>query len=560
MSRKELPYKIDAEQDIMSVIKIRHEIPYHSRPFMWNRTHHIETVVLDMINAWREDSLKWLGFLIIYNGGEIPAITDGQHRVTISFLMVLALAELVKNDEPLQWISQYGTSSILGVTIPEKDRLILEKYGWTRFPNIYSVYDYDFEALGNLLNRKQGEHTDSKLYEAYDIIKDIIVEQLEDEGEFCNLLRFLNDSVKVTRMVISDWDFAMTAFNALNNIKVSVPNSYLLKNLITRSIGVDKSEQVHAFFNTLAHTYENKTEFIIHQILNMHCRKLMTSDEYDAYLAGNQSDCPDSPIIRFDQFCKSVERYQNVVELIGSDRFGKILGVFASGHEIMNLCLIPLAFMTDNFSLIKPLLRKLVAYGIRSSKKFTFNPLKTQTYIRAITADMFAAKKTVEEACCAFAQLLKEWLSTDTDVASVLLTTQFKGTAFRKARACLLYLAEAKDCHEAALDHSLIHIDHIHPQKLGKKAEPLLNAANVHRLGNLTPLRGSNSEAGMKGNSSLSNKSFSVKVAEYAKSNIAMTRAVATAYGTGPFLDAEIEARSFSLAAEIDALTHADLD
>jgi peptidyl-prolyl cis-trans isomerase D len=57
MSRKELPYKIDAEQDIMSVIKIRHEIPYHSRPFMWNRTHHIETVVLDMINAWREDDL-----------------------------------------------------------------------------------------------------------------------------------------------------------------------------------------------------------------------------------------------------------------------------------------------------------------------------------------------------------------------------------------------------------------------------------------------------------------------------------------------------------------------
>ena len=184
MSRKALPYKTDSEYDIMNVIKLRHEIPYHSRPFMWNRSKHIETVVHECLQKWKDNSLHWLGFLIIYNSASLPAITDGQHRVTVCFLMMLALAEILKKDEPLQIISRYGTSSMLAEDIEADDKAIMDKYEWARFPNLHSVYDYDFEALGNLLNQKPaGEEAQSKLYEAYDDIKDILESALSTPKE-----------------------------------------------------------------------------------------------------------------------------------------------------------------------------------------------------------------------------------------------------------------------------------------------------------------------------------------------------------------------------------------
>jgi hypothetical protein len=117
-----------------------------------------------------------------------------------------------------------------------------------------------------------------------------------------------------------------------------------------------------------------------------------------------------------------------------------------------------------------------------------------------------------------------------------------------------------------------VHIDHIYAktEKVKAKAKGkgntdvqdtpgLANPDNIHRLGNFTPLLGPNSEAGMKGNSSLSNKPFSEKVDSYRKSNIAMTRDVAAKYGSSTFLDAQIEERSQFLAAQLDTLTKADL-
>jgi hypothetical protein len=78
----------------------------------------------------------------------------------------------------------------------------------------------------------------------------------------------------------------------------------------------------------------------------------------------------------------------------------------------------------------------------------------------------------------------------------------------------------------------------------------------MHCIGNLTLLCGANSAAGLKGNSSLSNKSFSEKIKSYQDSNIAMTRAIAL---STEFLDAQIEARSLALAQKLADLTAHDL-
>jgi len=558
MSRKSLPYKTDSEFDIVSIIKTRHEIPYHSRHFMWDRAKHIETIVQEIIKAWSSDALYWLGFLIVYDSGSgLPAITDGQHRVTVCFLMILALSELAGNDEPLQWISRYGTQSILGTSVPPEDQAIMDKYEWTRFPNIHSVYDYDFEALGALLNRQAPTpeaRSESMLYDAYDSVKDM----LRDIDDYPGLLRFIHADIKVTRMTITNWQFAMTAFNSLNNIKVRVPASFLLKNLFTLAIGEERSEEIHDVFRSWEKQFQGKYESMLHLMLSIFVRRNMNNDEYEAYLAGAPElpsrQCP------FQEFQECVAQGVEYRRMIHEDRFGKILMSFVSGHEIMSLCLLPLAFVATpaKQALVRKLLRQLVAYGIRQNNKFTFNPMKLQALIRALVKETYAGEKTIEEACSGMTELLNGWLQDIGSVKERIAAEEYRrgGVSFSKARASLLYLAEVTDHHEASLDHSKIHVDHIYAKTPGKSHVPLADKQNTHRLGNLTLLLGANSEAGMKGNSSLSNKVFLKKVESYAKSNLAMTRNLAE---LPEFMDAQINERSHSLAQLLDDATAADL-
>jgi len=556
MSKKPLPFEIDAKYDIMSILKGRHEIPYHSRPFMWKRNTHIETVVRGVIEDWRNGSIHWLGFIIIYSPTDgMPAITDGQHRITICFLMIRVLAELVGSDEPLQWISQYGTTSILGTSVPAEDQAILTHYDWKRFPNIHSVYDQDFEALGNILNHVIPESTtESNIYAAYDDIKDILTECLLDEESYKSVLRFLHEDIKVTRMTISDWEFAMNAFNSLNNIKVQIPNSIVLKNRFTRAIGLEHSEAVHTFFNELAKKYGNKMEFIIEQMMNMQRRVLMSPDEYKVYLASP----PDMSTSAFADFQKTAKQWEDNEHLFEEDRFGKILMPLISGHEVKTLCLQPIAFIAGpkHEDLVRLLLRQLSALAIRTDRSLSFNGLKMQTPLRELVTAAFAGKISVQDTCNKLTHLLRQWSPPTGSISERVSTEPYKNKKFSRARAQLLYMAEATDCHEASLDHSKVHIDHIYAKTRRKNTPLLENEENTHRIGNLTPLCGANSEAGMKGNSSLSNKEFSEKVASYAKSNIAITRDVSLYH---EFLDIQIEERSLKLARQLDDLTAADL-
>ena len=541
--------KTDSEYGIIAVLNSRHQIPHHSRKFTWDREHHVETVVKALISDWLAKAIHWLGFLIIYNNGiRLPAISDGQHRVTICYFVILALADLLKNDQALEWISKYGTNSIICDTVTEADQAIMNEHGWTRFPNIHSVYEEDFIAIGNLLNRVESEK-DSKIYAAYEAVHDILSKTLTGPTEFKSLLQFIHNDVKMTRMVITDWGFALKTFNALNNIRVSVDSSYLLKNIFTQAIGENRADEVHTAFTKWEHEEEDYERFIF-MAFNMYRKHLTFKDEFDAYLATN----PVLPPTAFADFQACVAKCQEYIRQMKADRFGKILFKkgFISGHEVIECCLLPLAVASDGIPV--RLLRTLVAYGVRLpiNKKVSFNGLSFQTPIRALIAKVFAGLSS-QQACVEITTLLADRVKDS--ITTRLSVDTFEKTHFGRARSCLLYLAEVTDSHEATLDHDRIHIDHIYAKTRGA-AEPLANVENTHRLGNFTPLCGANSET-LKGNSSLSNKVYAEKIASYKSSNIAMTRDVAE-YST--FADTEIEARSLALAKKLDELTWADLN
>jgi hypothetical protein len=574
---KGLPYKIDSEYNIINVLQQRHEIPFHSRPFSWDQKKdgYIGVVVRDAINAWRKNELHWLGFIIIYSEADIPAISDAQHRLTVCFLMIAILSELLTDSEALTWISKYGSKSIRATAVPPEDQEILDKHGWTRYPNIESRYENDFEALGNILNGKVEESTSEEitlLHKAYGTVKEFLTSNLSNQDEYKAFLNFIYDNVKVTRMVITDWEFTIRIFNSINNIKLQVPASILLKNVLATAMGGGDavSKHIHTVFETWKKEKGKGYEKFMHSMVNLLTRRIVVFKDYERRITDIMSFL-DPDVCPLTALCKVVDRATEAEERLNSTSIKQLFDMVNSNHEATTHCLLPIAYIagTEHFADVIRLIRAMISFVIRYSKPQWFNSMTYLTYLRGddktpgIINELLQEKLTVKATVDTLIHQMREWLGDeDKDnriVTARIASEQYTHNAFKKtARCILLFKAELTDSHEARLDYSTIHIDHIYPKKPSAACPPLTNPSVKNCLGNLTPFVGKNSGT-VKGNSALGNKSFDVKVLEYRKSNIAMTRAVAERYGSIGFTDAQIEERSHELAAEIAILTAAEL-
>ena len=556
----ELPYEIDAKYDLFAVLGHPHEIPYHSRPFMWTRDNYIEHVVTQAVRKFRAGQQHWLGFLIINLGGTIPAITDAQHRLTVYMLMLLACSRILDRPKHLSKISQYGHDDD---DMPSAaDAAILEKYQWAHIPNIRSVYAHDFEALGNVLNGVADTDNHSRIYDAYASVHTLLsAGQLLSQEELGPFLTFITKNTKVSRVRITDWNFTLEVFDSFNNIKVTVPPIYLLKNVLVRHGGKGYGEEIHSAFQRWETAVGVGAQFeqFMHVVGNLFVGSWNKSDRYvhavETYLTAN-------PHKGFAQFTGFVDKGVAMRLWLESNVYARLLSRAASGHEVVDYCVLPLLMMADSPSQVEGLIRRLLAFGIRSRERFSFNGRERFDALigkdGVITA--FIAGRPLRETIKAVDQLLLAWLGAESEADFVrrIATDSYKtAAAFNRARIALLYIAEMTDKHEAALDHTVIDIDHISP-KTPKKGEP--TAADpelLHRIGNFTPFIGRNSVAGLRGNRGLGNKPYVDKRESYAASNIKLTRDVASRYPV--FADAEICERSHELATLLDRLTTKEL-
>jgi hypothetical protein len=567
---RSLPYRVDSEYDVINILKHRHEIPYHSRPFMWTREAHIEYVVHETIRAWRSGELYWLGIVILFTGDKYPAISDAQHRLTLCFLMILSLAQSLPYPDALKWISTYGDDDmVLTPHIPDDDRMLLDKYGWSRLPNIKSCYEQDFETLGDLLNNKEPDISDgkNKLYDAFQTVKDLIEREIPDVGDKRSFLRFLHNDVKILRIAITDWNFTIRVFNSFNNIKVPVPPSYLLKNAFAEKIGAERSAEIHEVFCSIKREHDGKEDIeqFVHTVTNMWRRSLLPFKEYERTVGSLVRESTTDALMEFQELAIKTDIVTKIVE---EDSYGKILRALSRGNEIMNICLRPLGIVAYSAGNITPLLmvvRMLVSFAIRQQNRVGFNPLKYQDAIRPMMNNLLSGKMTVDKTITELREKLVEWLKgtpgeNNKMLIESLIAENYSSTKFMRARAMLLYLVLKTDCHETTLNQEATQIDHVYPKTPSAKHASLHDKELRHSIGNFTPLVGSNSTDGMKGNTSLGNKPFSEKAPYYAMSNIKITRDIAGTYGTaGVFLDSQIKERSRILASQIAYCTGIEL-
>jgi hypothetical protein len=553
----ELPYEIDAKHDLFAVLESPHEIPYHSRPFMWTRENYIEHIVRQAIDKYRNGKQHWLGFLIVYYGGPQPSITDAQHRLTVYFLLFLVCCRILgKEKRHLGRISKYGHDELLDDSVTDADAAILEEYGWQHIPNIRSVYTHDFEALGNVLNGIYLTDTSaSRIYDAYTTVYDLLsnpgVMPTEDLGPF---LSHIMKTTKVSRVRITDWEFTLEVFDVLNNIKVTVPPIYLLKNTFVRQGGKATSEAIHTAFQRWEQAIGRGAAFdqFVHVMTNLFVGSWNKQDKYvhalTNYLAERKCG--------FSTFNEFIERGLTARAWMQSNRCSAMISALAAGHEVIDFCVLPLLTLADSPAQVTPFLWRLLAYGLRLPGRFSFNQLARCELLigkDGIITALAAGRMSIKDAIKSLDQLLLGWLGEEAGFAARVASDSYKsGATFNKARVALLYIAEMTDKHEATLDHSLIDIDHVSPKNPRKGDLPLQNGELLHCIGNFTPFIGKNS-ATLRGNRGFGNKPYAEKRDSYAASNIAMTRTIASRYAT--FADVEIQERSRELAIQLDELT-----
>ncbi len=558
----ELPYEIDAKYDLFAVLESPHEIPYHSRPFMWTRDNYIEHIVTQAIQKFRAGQQHWLGFLIVYYGGALPSITDAQHRLTVYFLMFLACCRILDKERYLGRISRYGHDELLDGNVPSADAAVLEEYGWRHIPNIRSVYTQDFEALGNILNGVHpSDPSTSRLYDAYNAVQSILSNtDLLAAEELAPFLSHIMKATKVSRVRITDWQFTLEVFDVLNNIKVTVPPVYLLKNAFVRQAGRGASEAVHTAFQRWEQAVGVGTPFeqFVHVMANLYVGAWNKQDRYVHAVTAHITQT--SAVRGFSAFSDFMERGLAAIRWMAANSWARMVTGLASGHEVADYCMLPLLTLADTPEQVAPFLRRLLAYGLRLPGRFSFNQLaRAEALIgkEGVITALAAGRTTVATAIKTLDQLLLAWLGVEADFVSRFATDSYKsGAAFNKARVALLYIAEMTDKHEAALDHGVIDIDHISPKTPRKGDSSVADPELLHRIGNFTPFIGKNS-ATLRGNRGFGNKPYTEKRESYAASNIAMTRNIASRYPA--FGDAEIRERSHELATVLDRLTAKEL-
>ncbi len=580
---KKLPMNGDIMCNIINIIKRSHQIPYHSREFMWTKDKYVSHTVKQIINAYKNNEDHYLGVLIIYDGdaGEIPSITDGQHRITIYFLIILAIARIIKKNRPIDNISKYGPPNperIGSITPTPEHQEILTKYGWEYYPNIESIYIYDLEALGNLLNNKvayevigtKDNHENeakSKIYAAYKDIYDLLNSDLPFE-KLEEFYLYLESHVYITKINITEWAYTVIVFQAANSIKCPVPLSYITKNEIVRKIGQMNEKKIHDLFMLIpkGKDYEHH----VHCIINLCSKNIFKLTEFENEIKDIIATRDNFTLARVEYV---IQNYQKIINTLNKSPYYYIFSKYLqSGFEVMSICIIPICYsmiriesqINRNKALkeLPKLLRILIAFGIRQQKAVSFNSIKFQDAIKPIINDLLQEKTDIITTISNIKSKLKEFYEKSPNskkFIEIVNSNIYSSYLLNIAKGMLFYLCQAANSHETVINYDTVQIDHIYPKSPKKKALLLENEDLKHSLGNLTPFIGPNTEGVIVGNMGLGNCSFEEKVIEYEKSNISITRDIHTMYKESGFMDDQIIERTNQLAHLIATLTEKDL-
>ena len=544
MSTCRLPYEIQSKQPMKHILDAVYVITLEQRWFMWTPEKYVLETVENAYKKMIQQKQEWMGQVIIHYRNQQSHIYDGQHRITTWVLVLVSIAYLSDNLKLRETIlgkvskvfNEFDTESVDG-----EGKNILERIGGERLSNIRSEYEFDLEMLNCIVQTGQVvSNSKSKIGEGFSSIHRFLSEKMDETGRFAFYKYVINDMF-FDVMTITDWDQIPEFFNKINNIKMPLPLWLSVRTHILGDMGETYKERMREIVKAVLHVSERKVidenQILMLSMSLFHKRWIKVSDVLSGkYYKFTQDN--------FRHWEKTVFNLVKIIEQVADNGllFG-LLHEFTTGHEIKTTLLVPLLYKwseTRDFdispyfeSLVKTILwgsLHLLSSANKNKWKVSLNSKRYQSKI--VGEKLGIVSKTFEDTVPWEITLveLKTFFGTECRITKDDFISNWRDrfhTFSTKphtswCRAILRLLWYSKDAHEMIPDFTKADLEHVLPQS-SRNSYPQL----VDRIGNMTLFMAKNGHD-VRGNRSLGKLAFSEKRSMYSKSNIPMTRKLAS--------------------------------
>jgi hypothetical protein len=520
-------------------------ITLEQRWFMWTPEKYVLETVENAYKKMIRQDQEWMGQVIIHYRNQQSHIYDGQHRITTWVLVLVSIAYLTDNPKLRDTIlgkvskvfNEFDTESVDG-----EGKNVLERIGGERLSNIRSEYECDLEMLNCIVQTGQVVlNSKSKIGEAFSSIHRFLSETMDETGRVA-FYKYVCNDMFFDVMTITDWDQIPEFFNKINNIKMPLPLWLSVRTHILGDMGVTYKKRMRDIVKAVLDVSERKVidenQILMLSMSLFHKRWIKASD----VLSGKYYKfTPDN----FVDWEKTVFGLVKIIEQVADH--GHLFGLlheFTTGHEIKSTLLVPLLYKwseTRDFdispyfeSLVKTILwGSLHLLTCTSKCKLTLNSKRYQTKI--VGEKLGIVSKTFDNTVpwettlvelktffCSEGRLTKDDFTTRWRDRFHIFSTKSHNNW---CRALLRLLWYSEDAHEMIPDFTKADLEHILPQSL-RNTYPEW----VDRIGNMTLYMAKNGHD-VRGNRSLGKLAVSEKLPMYSKSNIRMTRELASSLG-----------------------------
>jgi len=401
------------------------------------------------------------------------------------------------------------------------------------------------------------EEDESLIKYAHQAIEKYLQETYSEEKRQ-KLFHYLVKHVLFDIMETTDLDFSRELSTNINNIGVKMPDHIRLRNAITRKTDRSIKQDVITFFNeinTLSSKYElmnvNRLLFIGQNIIRKEwvtCRQFTDSGTFVEMFERNPTEPPNDVFKRFKEQCTTVLR---ILDHISTNTYGKLLSGFGftKGYEIRVYLLIPIGCIYG-MGVLEKYYKLLIQESLKAdcATPFGINPKAYCNAIHALMKRVVTGEMPEEEFHNNLKHVFKasRKLQTKEQFIEAYTTYNFNKKT-NMAKKILQYIHVMTDTKESTMNIDIVDLEHIIPQS--EKGQQVLESPELrYTLGNLTLFLGPNPKEAtstMKGNRSLRDAAFSVKLQEYKNSNIAMTRDIRK--WEAEFADTQIKERTKEL-------------
>lgn len=213
--------------------KIVFKVPVYQRNYEWNKEQ-VEQYFLDIETIIKQGYSKnhFIGTIVfvtkeIENLMAERTLIDGQQRVTTTILLLKVIADIVEKDkEDFITAEEICETYLINKHASEQSKLRLKPV------------EADMRAYNELMNNNK---TDSKIYENYTMLKDLILKSSYSVEEIYNAMMCLD----IVYISLDKDENPQVIFESLNSTGLSLTQSDLIRNFILMGLGYDVQTQLY---------------------------------------------------------------------------------------------------------------------------------------------------------------------------------------------------------------------------------------------------------------------------------------------------------------------------